>query len=100
MNLGNAIRMCRVRRELTQQELAEKAQISASYLSLIEKDKRDVTVATLRRLAEGLTVPVGILFFLAADRRELSGLDDDLIGKLSQTALEFLHESKPTPSLI
>jgi transcriptional regulator with XRE-family HTH domain len=100
MNLGNAIRMCRVRRELTQKELALRAQISVSYLSLIEKDKRDVSVSTLRRLADGLAVPVGILFFLAADKRELSGLSEDLIGKLSQTALAFLHESEPTPSLV
>lgn len=100
MNLGNAIRMCRVRRELTQSELAGRAKMSVSYLSLIEKDKRDVTVSTLRELAAALGVPVGILFFLAADRSELSGINDDLAAKLAQTALAFLNEPPSTPSLV
>ncbi len=92
--------MCRVRRELTQVELARQAKMSVSYLSLIEKNKRDVSVSTLRELAAGLGVPVGILFFLAADRNELSGIDEDLAAKLAQAALAFLNDSPSTPTLI
>ena len=100
MNLGNAIRMCRVRRDLTQAELARRANMSVSYLSLIERDKRDVSVSTLRELAAGLEVPTGILFFLAADSNELSGIDDDLAAKLAQTALAFLNDPPNTPTLV
>ena len=92
--------MCRVRRELTQVELARQAKMSVSYLSLIEKNKRDVSVSTLRELAAGLGVPVGILFFLAADRNELSGIDEDLSAKLAQAAWAFLNDSPSTPTLI
>ena len=74
--------------------------MSVSYLSLIERDKRDVSVSTLRELAAGLEVPTGILFFLAADSNELSGIDDDLAAKLAQTALAFLNDPPNTPTLV
>jgi len=100
MNLGNAIKMCRARRNLTQAELASRANVSVSYLSLLEKNKRDATVKTVKELAVALNVPMGILFFLAADKTELTGIDQDLAAKLSHTALLFLNDTASAHTLI
>lgn len=51
---GLKIRVLRKQRALTQAELARRAGISASYLNLIEANRRPVTAAVLERLAAGL----------------------------------------------
>ena len=93
MNLGKALKLCRTQKNLTQSELANLADISVSYLSLLEQNKRDPNFSTIKKIAKAINVPFNILIFLAADRSELSGLDRDLIEKLSYTALELMHES-------
>lgn len=94
MNLGRAITLCRKQRGLNQAALAERAEISVSYLSLLEQNKRkDPTLTTIQKISEALGIPSGILFFLAADKTELSGLPVELQEKLSFAALQLLHES-------
>lgn len=94
MNIGSAIHMCRTRRQLSQVELARLAGCSVSYLSMLENSKkRDPTLSTITKIAEGLRVPVEILFFLGADKGELAGINKELAGQLAMTALELLNES-------
>jgi len=90
MNISETLRKCRELRGLTQSALAKQAGISPSYLSQLEKGKRDPKLTLLTRLSNALGIPVGILFFLAADEKELSGLDDKLIKDLSFTAWTFI----------
>lgn len=92
MNVGQAIKMCRTRRGVSQTDLAHRVECSVSYLSMLENNKRDPTLSTLTKIAHGLNVPIGILFFLAADREELAGMDKELAGDLARTALELLSE--------
>ncbi len=54
--LGQKIRRLRQERKLTQQAMAERLGISASYLNLIEHDERPVTVALLLKLGQGFGV--------------------------------------------
>ena len=100
MNLGSAITLCRNIRKLKQYEVAKRAGISVAYLSLLERSERkDPALSTVQSLAEALQVPTGILFFLAAEDTELSGLSPELREKLSYAALQMLNE--PTqPSLL
>lgn len=92
MNLGKSIHTCRVKRGLSQAELARRAGCSVSYLSMLENSKRDPTMSTVQSIASGLGVPVEILFFLGAERGELAGIDKELAGQLALTALELLDE--------
>lgn len=92
MNVGTAIHMCRVRRQLSQAELAKLAGCSVSYLSLLENSKRDPTLSTVSSIARALKVPVEILFFLGAEKGELAGLNQELAGQLAMTALDLLNE--------
>jgi predicted transcriptional regulator/transcriptional regulator with XRE-family HTH domain len=61
--IGRTVRRLRTDRDLSQQALATRLGISASYLNLIEHDQRAVTASLLIKLAETLRV----------DLRELSG---------------------------
>jgi transcriptional regulator with XRE-family HTH domain len=95
MNLGKAIQTCRQRRRLSQEALAKLAGCSVSYLSMLENSKRDPTISTVERIAAALNVPVEILFFLAAEKGELAGINKELAGQLALTALELLDEKAP-----
>ncbi len=64
--IGRTVRRLRAERGLSQQALATRLGISASYLNLIEHDQRAVTASLLIKLAETLGV----------DLRELSGTQE------------------------
>ncbi len=92
MNVGQAIKLCRTRRGFSQADLAQKAECSVSYLSMLENNKRDPTLSTMNKIAQALHVPVGIIFFLGAEGSDLIGIDKSLQGELARTALELLNE--------
>lgn len=92
MNLGQAIKLCRIKRKISQAVLAERAECSVSYLSLLENNQRDPTLSTLRNISSALNMPLEILFFLASERDEIKGMDKTLSAELARTALELLSE--------
>lgn len=96
MHLGNAIKICRAHRGLTQAQLAKEAGISLSYLSLLEHDKRDANISTLESIARALGIPLNLLFFFASDGGELQGLPEDVRDRLSSVILRLLNESRTT----
>ena len=91
MNLGKAIKLCRIQFDLTQSDLATRAGISVSYLSLLEQGKRDPTFSTIEGIANSLNVPPVILIFLATDEREVFELSPELRKELSFAALNIIQ---------
>ncbi|MFM0302685.1 MULTISPECIES: helix-turn-helix domain-containing protein [Paraburkholderia] len=91
--MGQAIKMCRTRRSLSQAELAGLAGCSISYLSMLESNQRDPSLSTLKSIAGALRIPTEILFFLGSDREELAGMDKELSGQLARAALEILSDT-------
>lgn len=59
---GNRIREIRKIRKMTQERLAEKADLNASYISLVEDGKRSPSLATVEKIASGLGVEIYQLF--------------------------------------
>lgn len=58
-----AIKTYRVKRGMTQEELAEKSGISRQTIITLESNKKaNVTVGVLRRIATALGVPVSAFF--------------------------------------
>ena len=54
----NALRVWREHRGLTLKELADRAQVSAPFVSQIEKGQREGSVETMRKLADTLKISV------------------------------------------
>lgn len=61
IGVGKAIRLVRVVKDMPQLELAMAVKISPSYLSLIEKGRREPTIKLLRKIAQALFVRPGVL---------------------------------------
>jgi transcriptional regulator with XRE-family HTH domain len=83
--LGRRIRELRTRRleRWTQEDLAERAKISVSFLSMIERGERVAHVETLAALAEALEVSLADLF---AGAEVGDGGTEDLLRPLSEFA--------------
>lgn len=56
--LGENIRGCRKNREVTQEFLAEKADLHAKYISEIERGAKTISVDALGRIAKALGTTV------------------------------------------
>jgi transcriptional regulator with XRE-family HTH domain len=59
--LGEAIRKKRERAGLTQEKLAEKADLHHNYLGRVERGEEHVSLMALRRLAKALKTRVALL---------------------------------------
>lgn len=94
MNIGKAIKVCRTQKDLSQKELAKKAGVSISYLSLLERNKREANIHIIKNIAHALDIPLSILIFLASEKKELIGLDKDIINQLSHVVLELMDDEK------
>ncbi len=71
--IGRTVRRIRLEQGMTQQVLASRLGISASYLNLIEHDQRNVTAGLLIKLAEVLTIDLAALSG-ASERQLEAGL--------------------------
>lgn len=92
MNIGKAIRLCRNQKDMSLEALSSKAGISVSYLSLLERGKRDPNISILERISSGLNIPVSILVFLAA-KDELNKVSPELADKLANISLSLIQSS-------
>ena len=91
MNIGHALKMCRSARKLSLDALAELTELSQSYLSMIESNKREPTLATVEKIAKALNVPTPIIMFLAAEKDELKGFDAETSSRLSVAAMNVIR---------
>jgi transcriptional regulator with XRE-family HTH domain len=68
-SLGSIIRKARLERRMVLQELADKAELSISFLSQVERDLLSPSVSALKRIADVLDIPAGSLMFGAETRK-------------------------------
>ncbi|MGI1658423.1 MAG: helix-turn-helix domain-containing protein [Desulfitobacterium sp.] len=83
IEVGKSIRAIRKRRNLTTTQLAQQLELSNGYISLIERDIVSPSLATLKRIAQILNVPVES-FFLDPD-------SEVVYSHLKMDKQEFLH---------
>lgn len=75
MNIGDKIRRLRLQRGLTQGELADRCELSKSFISLLERDLTSPSLDTLSDLLEtlGSDLPT---FFAKGDEKIVFGAED------------------------
>lgn len=61
MTVGENIKTYRKKAKLTQLELAQRANMSRSYLADVERDRYNPSVDTLKSIASALNIPVSYL---------------------------------------
>ena len=66
--LGEELRERRTQRGLSQEALAERADVHRNFVGLLERGQRNVTLLTLGAIAEALKLPVSELVARAEQR--------------------------------
>ena len=94
MNLGEAIKKCRSVKKLTLTQLSESSGISVSHLCLLEKNKREPSIGAVESIANALGLPLSVLVFLAAQRDEITELNDTHIENLSNNIMKLMANAK------
>ena len=61
-NISNQIRDLRASKKITQQELAERTNLSVPYISQIENNHRNISLETFVKIVDALEVPLSDFF--------------------------------------
>lgn len=78
--IGERIRQVRKSKGLTQEELAEKAGINASYMGTVERGDRNISIETLEKIMKGLDVtPTDFFQFHEIESDDLKNENDKLL---------------------
>lgn len=94
MNYGRALKTLRKVRHLNQKELAEKAQLDASYVSQIEGGKRVPSTPAIDAIAQAFGVPIHLLMLFASDAEDLRGLPVEQARKLESQLLSLIIKAE------
>ena len=62
VEFGKRVREERIRQGLSQEELAGKAKFHRTYISMIERAERNITLLNIQRIALALNVKIAFLF--------------------------------------
>ena len=60
--LGQRIRAERTARKMTQEELADRSELSKGFISQLERGEKSLTIASLEKIVEGLGISFSDLF--------------------------------------
>ena len=61
---GAVVRRLRNKRGISQEKLAELSGLHRTYISLLERGKRNISLLTIIKVAKGLKVPVNTFFIV------------------------------------
>lgn len=95
MDYGRALKICRAALELNQQDVAKRAGITNSYLSLVEGGKRSPSLATLEKICKAMRVPPHLVMLLAAGPQDIPGPEREKLGEVAKSLLQLLT-SRPS----
>lgn len=98
-NIGNTIRKLRSHRELTLKDLAEATGLSLSYLSLIERNKRDPSLSNLEKISNVFDLPPSILIFLSSNMEQHRGTQAQIAEQMMSIVKEIFKDDEKFPAL-
>ncbi len=97
MNYGQGIRAWRKQKGWTQDELAEKVNMSVNAISLMERGETDPHKSTLEAMALAFEIPISYLIYFAIDEEDVPEEKRPAYKHLDQ-AIRNLLLAEPHPS--
>ncbi len=91
-SIGKRIRYVRHGKKLTQEQVAERAEISANYLSRIENGTARFSLDVLIQLINALDISADYLLIDVIKRKEKKNMSIQNYEKLPETQIEFINQ--------
>ena len=86
MELGEKIKELRNRQGLTQEELADRAELSKGFISQLERDMTSPSIATLEDLLQCLGTTLGEFFMEEQEEEQIVFTEEDFFVKKDEEA--------------
>lgn len=82
---------------LQQRELAERAGLDPSHVSLIEKGTRKPSLSAISKLCQAMRIPESLFTMLAAEPEDLKGIEQEEFEAIGRYLARFViqHEGPP-----
>ena len=93
ISIGRRISGIRKERGYTQEKLAELANISVQFLSDIENDKKNMTVITLKKVADALCVTTDYIIYgreISSENFMINAMIETLSDKKKENAAKLI----------
>ena len=81
MNIGQKLKVLRVRKGLTQEELADRAELSKGFISQLERDLTSPSIATLTDILQCLGTTLNEFFTEDVEEQIVFGVEDYFVKK-------------------
>ena len=91
MDIGKTITHLRKTKEITQEDLAKKCDITQAYLSQIEKNKKEPNLSTLKSIALALAIPLPVLFFMALENTDVPESKQEMFNVMKPSMSGFFE---------
>ena len=92
MDIGKVIKTIRQEKNIKQKELAEGCNISITYLSQIENNKKDPAISKLIEISKYLKIPLPIIFFMALEDNDIAPKKRDFFREFNPTFMKVIKE--------
>ena len=92
MNIGNAIKDLRQKQGLNQNDFAIKCGLSQSYLSSIEKGRKEPTLNILKQIAKTLSIPMPVLVFFSIDKDDIEESKREAFNMLEPSIKSLIND--------
>ena len=96
MEIGEKIKRLRLQRGLTQEELADRCELSKGFISLLERDLTSPSIATLGDVLECLGTDLAAFFTEHAEEKLVFSEDDTYIKEDGETLKGAIRWLVPT----
>lgn len=63
-NFGNCVRELRLQQKMSQEELANKAGLHRTYIGMIERAEKNITLLNIQKIASALSVEISNLLYV------------------------------------
>jgi|AntRauTorckE5430_2_1112549.scaffolds.fasta_scaffold14891_1 transcriptional regulator with XRE-family HTH domain len=90
MRIGETIKELRKLKKYKQSDFAEQCEITTTYLSLIENNKKNPSLDVLQKISNALEIPYPILAFLSMNPDEISEEKRELYLQITNPFRELL----------
>lgn len=61
IKFGKKVRVIRLSKKMSQEELAERANVHRTYIGMIERGEKNITLKNIQKIANALEVQIGEL---------------------------------------
>jgi len=61
ITLGKRIKENRLKRNLSQEDLAAKANMHRTYIGMVERGEKNITISNLKKISDALEIDISVL---------------------------------------